>query len=157
MMKLSDDKVTTLVKHFNLPNYSYVATCGNKIYQTNHNTSTVTCYTMKGEKLWEYKDVSVLKDPRDVTVGNNYNVYVTSYTCNSVVVLEPGGRQGRQLISSNDGLSVLLDYILTNIKTVCWLLTTMDRLSCIICVQSCLGVRVLLYILVAKQNPNNFL
>ena len=51
------------------------------------------------------KDVSVLKDPRDVTVGNNYNVYVTSYTCNSVVVLEPGGRQGRQLISSNDGLS----------------------------------------------------
>ena len=47
----------------------------------------------------------MLKDPRDVTVGNNSNVYVTLYTCNSVVVLEPGGRQGRQLISSNDGLS----------------------------------------------------
>ena len=44
----------------------------------------------------------MLKDPRDVTVGNNYNAYVTSYTCNSVVVLEPGCRQ---LISSNDELS----------------------------------------------------
>jgi hypothetical protein len=47
----------------------------------------------------------VLKEPREVTVGNNSNVYVTSYTCNSVVVPEPAGRQGRQLISSNDGLS----------------------------------------------------
>ena len=33
---------------------------------------------MKGDKMPEYKDVSVLKDPRDVTVGNNSNVYVTS-------------------------------------------------------------------------------
>jgi hypothetical protein len=43
---------------------------------------------MKGEKLREYKDVSVLKDPRDVTVGNNFSVYVASYTCNSVVDLD---------------------------------------------------------------------
>ena len=104
MMKLSDDRVTTLVEQFTLPYFSYIATCEDKIYQTNNNTSTVTCYTMKGEQLWEHKDVSVLKDPWDVTVGNNHNVYVTSYTCNSVVVQEPGGKQGRQLISSDDGL-----------------------------------------------------
>ena len=84
---------------------SYLATCGDKIYQTNRDTSTVTCYTIKGEKLWVYKDVSVLKDPRGVTVDNNYNVYVTSYSSNQVVVLEPDGRQGRQLISSEDGLN----------------------------------------------------
>ena len=47
----------------------------------------------------------MLKDPRDVTVDNNSNAYVASYTCNNVVVLEPGGTQGRQLISSDDGLS----------------------------------------------------
>jgi hypothetical protein len=35
---------------------------------------------MKGEQLWEHKDVSMLKDPRDVTVENKFNVYVTSYT-----------------------------------------------------------------------------
>ena len=105
MMKLSDGRVTTLVKQSNLPDYSYITTCGDKIYLTNNNTRTVTCYTIKGGKLWEFKDVSVLNDPRGVTVDNNSNVYVASYTCNSVVVLEPGGRQGRQLISSEDGLN----------------------------------------------------
>ena len=105
MMKLSDDKVTTLVKQLNLPYYSYITTCGDNIYQTNRATSTVTCYTIKGEKLWEYKDISVLDDPWGVTVDNNYNVYVTSHRSHSVVVLEPDGRQGRQLISSDDKLN----------------------------------------------------
>ena len=48
MMKLTDDRVTTLVKQSNLPYYSYITTCGDKIYQTNHDTSTVTCYSIKG-------------------------------------------------------------------------------------------------------------
>jgi hypothetical protein len=105
MMKLSDDRVTTLVKQINMPHFSYLTTCGDKIYQTNGYTSTVTCYTIKGEKLWEYKDESGLRDPRGVTGDNNSNVYLTSYSSNKVVVLEPDGRQGRQLISSEDGLN----------------------------------------------------
>jgi DNA-binding beta-propeller fold protein YncE len=105
MMKLSDDIVTTLVKQINLLHISYLTTCGDKIYQTNCYTSTVTCYTIKGEKLWEFKDESVLKDPRGVTVDNNSNVYATSRSSNKVVVLEADGRQGRQLISSEDGLN----------------------------------------------------
>jgi len=43
--------------------------------------------------LWEFKDESLLKDPRGVTVDNYGNVYVTSYSSNSVVVLEPDGSQ----------------------------------------------------------------
>jgi hypothetical protein len=104
MMKLSDDRVTTLVKQNNLPHLSYITTCGDKIYQTIHVNSTVTCYTIKGEKLWEFKDVSMLKDPLGVTVDNNSSVYVTSNPSNKIVVLEPDGRHGRQLISSDDGL-----------------------------------------------------
>jgi hypothetical protein len=105
MMKLSDDRVTTLVKQSNLSYDSYITTCGDKIYQTNCSSSTVTCYTIKGEKLWEFEDVSVVKDPRGVTVDNNSNAYTTSRNSNKVVVLEPDGRQGRQLISSEDGLN----------------------------------------------------
>ena len=104
MMKLSDDRVTTLVKQSNLAYYSYVTTGGDSIYQTNCHTSTVTCYTMKGEQLWVYKDVSVVKDPWGITVDNNYNVYLTSRASHKVGVLEPDGRQGRQLISLDDGL-----------------------------------------------------
>jgi hypothetical protein len=70
MMKLSDDRVTTLTKQSNLSYNSYITTCGDKIYQTIADTSTVTCYTMKGEQLWEYKDVSLLQDPSGVTVDN---------------------------------------------------------------------------------------
>jgi DNA-binding beta-propeller fold protein YncE len=60
---------------------------------------------MKGEKLWEFKGESVLNGPHGVTVDNNSNVYVTVYSSSKVVVLEPDGRQGRQLISSEDGLN----------------------------------------------------
>ena len=105
MMKLSDDRVISLVKQVNLPKCTYITTCGDKIYQTNRDTNTVACYTIKGEKLWKYKEISVLNDPRDVTVDTNSNVYVTSYNSSKVVVLEPDGRQGRQLISWEDGLS----------------------------------------------------
>ena len=84
MMKLSDDRITTLVKQSNMPSYSYITICREKIYQTNRNTNTVTCYTINGDKLWEYKVESVLNDPMGVTVDNNGNVYVTS--CNSPVL-----------------------------------------------------------------------
>jgi sugar lactone lactonase YvrE len=46
----------------------------------------------------------VLKDPFGVTVDKDGNVYVTSHKSNRVVVLEPDGRQGRQILSSDDGL-----------------------------------------------------
>jgi hypothetical protein len=78
MMKLSDDRITTLVKQSNLQYSPYITTCGEKIYQTNPNTNTVPCYTIKGDKLWEYREGSVLTDARGVTVDNDGNVYVTS-------------------------------------------------------------------------------
>jgi hypothetical protein len=105
MMKISDDIVTTLVKQSILPYDSYITTCGDKIYQTNRDTNKVKCNTINLEKLWEYKDPFVLNSPLGVTVDNNYNMYVTSRISHSVVVLELDGRQGRQLISRDDGLN----------------------------------------------------
>ena len=55
--------------------------------------------------MWEYRDVSVLDGPIGVTVDNNFTVYVTSFNSSTVVVVKPDGRQGRQLISSDDGLN----------------------------------------------------
>ena len=131
MMKLSDDRSTTLVKESNLPSNSYITTCREKIYQTNLNTNTVTCYTIKGDKLWEYKDESVLNDPRGVTVDNDGNVYVTSYSSNSVVVLEPDGRYGRQILSSDNGLKNPIGISFDESKNSLIVANCCGRVSCI--------------------------
>jgi hypothetical protein len=75
---------------------------------------------IQGNKLWEYKDVSVLNDPRDVTEDNNSNVYVTLYTSDNVVVLQPDGRQGGQRNSSDIGLDRPTGIYFNKSKTVCW-------------------------------------
>ena len=82
--------------------------------------------------MWEFKDESVLKDPRGVTVDNDGNVYVTSCNSNSVVVIEPDGRQGRQILSSDglkDPTGIYFDkskniLIVTNCRGPCFLYQT---------------------------------
>jgi DNA-binding beta-propeller fold protein YncE len=103
-IELSDDRITTLVEDVNLPGESFVTTFGDKIFQTNYVNNSVACYTINGEKLWEFKDESVLGMPLCVAVDNNCNIYVTSYNYNKVIVLSPDGKQCRQLLDHNDGM-----------------------------------------------------
>jgi hypothetical protein len=104
-IELSDDRNTTLVEDVKLPNQSFITTFGDKIFQTNHKNNSVTCYTINGEKLWKFKDESVLMTPLCVAVDNNCNIYVTSGNYKKVIVLSPDGEQWRQLLDQNDGMS----------------------------------------------------
>ena len=104
-IELSDDIITTLVKDVKLPDESFVTTFGDKIFQTNKINNSVACYTINGEKLWEFKDESVLGEPLGVAVDNNCNIYVTFYYYNKVIVLSPDGKQWRQLLDQNDVMS----------------------------------------------------
>ena len=87
-----------------MPDQSFVTTFGDKIFQANYANNNVTCYAINGEKLWEFKDESVLREPVGVAVDNNCNIYVTSYYYNKVIVVSPDGKQWRQLLDQNDGL-----------------------------------------------------
>jgi hypothetical protein len=102
---LSDDRITTLFEDVKLPDQSFLTTFGDKIFQTNLLNNSVTCYTINGEKLWEFNDASVLRQPIGVAVDNNCNIYVTSFYYSKVIVLSPDGKQWRQLLDQNDGLS----------------------------------------------------
>jgi hypothetical protein len=104
-IELSDGRITTLAKDVKLPAGSFVTTFGDKIFQVNKINHSVTCYTINGEKLWEFKDESVLRTPICVAVDNNCNIYVTSYYYSKVIVLSPDGKQWRQLLDQNDGMS----------------------------------------------------
>jgi hypothetical protein len=105
-IELSDGRITTLVEDLKLPDQSFATTFGDKIFQTNYINHSVTCYTINGEKLWEYRDESVLGQPVGVAVDNNCNIYVISYYYNKVIVLSTDGKQWRQLLDQNDGMSV---------------------------------------------------
>ena len=103
-IELSDSRITMLVKDVSLAAESFVTTFGDKIFQTNKINHSVTCYTKHGEKLWEFKDESILRQPVGIAIDNNCNIYVISYYHNKVIVLSPDGKQWRQLLDQNDGM-----------------------------------------------------
>ncbi|XP_063420761.1 uncharacterized protein LOC134705978 [Mytilus trossulus] len=96
-----ESTVTTVVKDDGKHNWNYVTTSKYKMYYTNGTTNTVTCYTITGQKVWEYKDDSILKMIRGVAIDNYSNVYVASHADNSVVVISPDGQHARRLLENN--------------------------------------------------------
>ncbi|CAG2255839.1 unnamed protein product [Mytilus edulis] len=100
----SESTATTVVKVDGKHNWNYVATSNDRIYHTINQSNTVTCYTITGQKVWEYKDESILKSVRGVAVDNDSNVYVVSYEHDSIVVLSPDGKRARRLLAKENGI-----------------------------------------------------
>lgn len=76
---------TTVVKVYDNHDWTYVTTSKDKIYLTDQYSSTVTCYTLTGQKVWECKNETFVISVRGVTIDNEYNVYVVSYGNDSIV------------------------------------------------------------------------
>ena len=43
--------------------------------------STICCFTLKGQKIWDFKDQSVLRKPKGIALDKNSNVYVAGMVC----------------------------------------------------------------------------
>ncbi|XP_063399383.1 uncharacterized protein LOC134684016 [Mytilus trossulus] len=84
---------------------SYVTTFGDKLYHTNPDKNTVTCYNLQGKLQWTFQNESVLKTPGGISVDNDGNIYVVGRESNNVIIISPNGKQFRQLLSGNEGLS----------------------------------------------------
>ncbi|VDI66256.1 Hypothetical predicted protein [Mytilus galloprovincialis] len=106
-VNMSDNCSSTLVKDNALSEWSSVAAYKNKIVYTNNYHHTVTCCSLAGEKMWEYKDQSV-RYPRGISVDKDSNVYIASSGNNSIVVLSSDGKQVRRLPGEDDANSVPL-------------------------------------------------
>ncbi|CAC5411426.1 unnamed protein product [Mytilus coruscus] len=102
-----------------------------KVNFTNPATSTVTCYNITGEKVWQYNDETVLNGIRGVTTLQGDNVYVASYGNNSIVVMSPDGKYARRLVGEEDGLNqphgIYLDKTRNNLLISC----LMEKFICI--------------------------
>jgi hypothetical protein len=111
MLNLSDISVSDIISS-SMPDASFVATSGDKLYYKNINTDTVTCCDLHGTTQWKFKDNRVLQCPYGISVDNDGNVYVVRYYSSNVVVISPDGQRHRDLLSSKDGLTqrTVLDY-----------------------------------------------
>ncbi|VDH93176.1 Hypothetical predicted protein [Mytilus galloprovincialis] len=103
---------------------NHVTASGGKLYHTNFTNDTVTCYTITGEKVWEYNDKSVLQDTCGVTTDKDANVYVASYGNNNIVVISPDGKHTKRLEGTDDGLyqphGIYLDKASNHLLVACY-------------------------------------
>ncbi|VDI04289.1 Hypothetical predicted protein [Mytilus galloprovincialis] len=102
-VNMSDNCSTNLVKDNTLSYWDYVATSKDKMFYTNYSTHKVTCCSLTGEKMWEYKD-QLVRSPRGISVDKDLNVYIASSGNNSIIVLSSDGKQARKLLEKDDGI-----------------------------------------------------
>lgn len=101
MLKLTDDNSNHFVLKDSKSTISkYVTSNLYNIYHTNMEKHIVTCYKVTGQKIWEFKDKTVICLPCSVSVDRYSNVYVASSGNKSIVVISPDGSQSRTLIST---------------------------------------------------------
>jgi DNA-binding beta-propeller fold protein YncE len=114
MLNLSDRSVSNLISS-DMFGVDYVATSGEKLYYANTYTNTVTCCDLHGTIQWEFKGNRVLHYPYSISVDNDGNVYVVSYSTKNLVVISPDGQRHRQLLSSRMVCHNQLYLIMTNL------------------------------------------
>jgi DNA-binding beta-propeller fold protein YncE len=129
-VQLSDNSISLLLKQERCPACAYVITSGDNIYHTNNTTNTVSCHKINGDKLWKFKDVTIIIYPRGVAVDRDLNVYVASKGNDSVVVISPDGKRCRTVLGKSDGINdptaiffdkVKNNLVVCNIQGTCFL------------------------------------
>ncbi|CAG2218071.1 unnamed protein product [Mytilus edulis] len=101
-IQLSNFSTKTLVQIKENTDRLGISVYRNRIYATDYSNDAVSCYTLEGKKLWQFKNESVLKFPRGIAVDNNSNVYVAAYKC--VICLSSDGKKFEKKLSAKEGL-----------------------------------------------------
>lgn len=95
-LHLSNGVITDVVKHNSLAHRSNIIIHDEKIYQAD-DSNFVRCYSMKGDKLWEFSFKSSGKLAHGISVDKRGNVYIICYNTNYITLLSPDGQHCRQL------------------------------------------------------------
>ncbi|CAG2230468.1 unnamed protein product [Mytilus edulis] len=108
----NNNSIIDIVRDDKIPRYCYVAIFDNKIYHTNLQTNTVTCYDQQGTVQWTFKNEDILRSPSGISVDNDGNVYVIGELSNHVVVISADGQQFKKIATASDNLCdrVYVDY-----------------------------------------------
>ncbi|CAG2186028.1 unnamed protein product [Mytilus edulis] len=100
-----NNSTSDLVHDDKMPDLCYVTMFDDKIYYTNNQANSVTCYDLQGIVKWTFKNEKVLRRPNGISVNNDGIVYVVGNSSNNVVVLSADGKQFKEIATTSDGLS----------------------------------------------------
>ncbi|CAG2249035.1 unnamed protein product [Mytilus edulis] len=104
-IQLSNYKVYTLVKDHTLQDdFCYITNSGENLYYTDYG-STVKCYSVKGDKLWVYKNKLIMNNVTGIAVDQQGIVSVISNSNRSVVLISSDGKNSRTLLTKKDGIT----------------------------------------------------
>ncbi|VDI45806.1 Hypothetical predicted protein [Mytilus galloprovincialis] len=101
--KNTESSITTLIKVEDRHDRLGITVHRNKIYATDFSKHAVSCYTLQGTNLWQFKNESILKCPIGIAVDNNSKVYIAAYKC--VICLSFDGKNDKTFAASKDGFS----------------------------------------------------
>ena len=76
---------------------------GEKIFFTDARTDIISCLTVDGEVVYQYRDANV-KDGRGVCCDVEDNLFVCDFSSNSVQAVTADGKNGCTLLTQSDGL-----------------------------------------------------
>ena len=78
-------------------------TCSNsRVYLTDFDNSTVTCFQLDGKLLYQYQDLKQLREADDIYVDSAGNSLVCGASSNNVVVITADGRKHREILTPKD-------------------------------------------------------
>ncbi|CAC5404683.1 unnamed protein product [Mytilus coruscus] len=97
-------EVINEIKIKEMSSFSYVAAFDKVLYCTNRAHRTVTCSDITGTEVWTFKDESVMKFPRGITVDDDGNVYIVNQSSHSVIGISSDGKRCLDLLNAKDGL-----------------------------------------------------
>ena len=88
---------------FECPYYLTVSTTGKKIFVSDREKSIISCMTLDGNIIYQYKDDGLIW-PRALFVDAGDNIFVCDRGSHNVQVITANGRKSGALISANDGI-----------------------------------------------------
>ncbi|XP_071149180.1 E3 ubiquitin-protein ligase TRIM71-like [Mytilus edulis] len=99
------DYTTSHLISCNLSGSTYISIFAEKIYYTDWIHNSVDCCDRHGSHVWRFKEESVLKKPRGITVDNDENVFVVGASSSNVVIISNDGKHHREILTKEQGLS----------------------------------------------------
>lgn len=104
-VNIEDDTNNVLdVLSFKCGTYSYIAYHKDYLYYIK-TESSIECCDIKGNVVWSFEDIEVLKQPRGIVVDKNGNIFVVGGLSENIVVISTDGKKCREILKKDSGLS----------------------------------------------------